>query len=221
MASQRASTSAKSKSKIKGLDPDLIAAMNQDADKPPSESSLEAVRDKIRELRDLEFSNMNYEQQIKDNNEKIYELKHKTIVDMFDELKITNLGVNADGNLPQYDIKLKPHYYARLPDPEKDDEKDLFNKAIEWFKKHKHEDLLKTTFTISFGLREGKGMKAFTALLKKAKVQYSVKFGIPWNTLESWLREQVEGKKPLPPLELIKGEVGRVAKVQNQKKERV
>ena len=56
--------------------------------------------------------------------------------------------------------------------------------------------------------------------MKKEKIEYSNKFGVPWNTLTAFVKEQIEEKKVTPPLELLGATVGRVVQVVKQKKEK-
>jgi hypothetical protein len=52
-------------------------------------------------------------------------------------------------------------------------------------------------------------------------VQYSVKRGVPWNTLTAWFKAEHK-RKPLPAkaMELLGATVGRVAKVVKQKEKK-
>ncbi len=195
---------------------DLLAAMNEDANQPVSEDKLERVRDEIKKLRELEFENAGMSERIKQNSEKIQTLKNKTLVDLFDNVGITNLGIAPDGNLPQYDIVLDDYFHANIPAENQE-------RAYKWMKDTGNEDLIKTSFTIEFGLGEDKDAVKFEKLLDKNSIAYSKKQGVPWNTLTAFVKEQFKvKKKPLTAkvLGMLGATVGRVAKVVKEKKQK-
>lgn len=199
--------------KAKKLDNALADMMADDARAPPSQDKLVAVKQKIADLRDLEFENASLQDRMTENSEKIREIKEKTLVDMFDEIKITNLGIEADGNLPPYDIEIKPYYHANIPEEGAD-------KAFAWLAKNNHGDMIRGTYTVQFGKGEEKNRKAFEKYLDKSGFSYSYKFGVPWNTLTAFVKEQIEVYKREPPLKLLGATVGRVAALKKQKTER-
>jgi hypothetical protein len=190
----------------------VAAMMAEDAAKPPPKDRLEKLRDAVRELREVEFQRKSLEERQAELGTRMYELKTKTIVELFDLAKVTSIGVPAEGNLPAYELEVGWDYKANLSNvPEEE-----LPKSIAWIRKT-DPDLLKTTFTIDFGLKEGKKMKAFEAMLKKQKISYSTKFGVPWNTLTAWLKQQIEVKRASPPLKLLGATVERTAKLVKEK----
>lgn len=71
--------------------------------------------------------------------------------------------------------------------------------------------MIKGTYTIQFGMGMEKQRKAFETLLKKNKIEFSYKFGVPWNTLTAFIKEQIEDYHREPPLKLLGATVGRMA----------
>jgi hypothetical protein len=192
---------------------DITTMMREDAKRPPPKDRLERVRKKIIELRELEVTNLDLAERQKDNNEKIRKIKDKELVDLFDEAGIKSLGVEADGNLPAYEIELKAYYHANIPE-------EGAAKAFAWLKKHGHGDMIKATYTVSFGMGQEKKQKQFEVLLKKGGYEFEYKFGVPWNTLTAFVKEQIEHYKKEPPLKMLGATVGRVASLVKQKKAR-
>jgi hypothetical protein len=180
---------------------------------PASKDRLDRVRRKIIELRDLEIETASLEERQKEQSAKILAIKHKELVDLFDEAKITKLGVEASGNLPAYEIEIKPYYHANIPEDTKD-------KAFAWLQKNGHGDLIKATYTVAFGMGEEKRRKKFEELLVKGKYEFEYKFGVPWNTLTAFVKEQIEHYRKEPPLKLFGATVGRVANLVREKKAR-
>lgn len=191
----------------------LANRMADAAQREPPKDKITKVKETIAKLRDYEFENQSLQERIAANSEKIKEIKEDTLVSMFDEVGITNMGIEADGNLPPYDIEIKPYYHANVPEANQE-------KAFAWLEKNKHGDMIKGTYTVSFGRGEEKQRKSFQSYLEKSGFDYSYKFGVPWNTLTAFVREQIETYKREPPLKLLGATVGRVAALKKQKAEK-
>lgn len=191
----------------------VSAMMRADAatPKPPSKDRLDRARDKIKQLRELELKNAALAEQQADNARTIKAIKEKELVDLFDAAEISRLGIDADGNMPAYDVEIKAYYHANIP-------KENEPKAFAWLTKQGHGDMIKGTYTIAFGMGEEKKRLAFEKILQKGKYQFSYKFGVPWNTLTAFVKEQIEEKKKEPPLKLLGATVGRVASLVKAKK---
>jgi hypothetical protein len=188
----------------------VLALMREDATKPPPADKLDKLRTKVAELRVLEFERDSIAETLADKGKKIFEMKTKTLVDLFDEAKVDNIGIPAEGNYPAYNVELGTIVKANIGTPAEPKVTD-YMKAIAYIKKHEP-DMIKTTYTVSFGLGEEKKRKTFESLLKKNKVDFSSSFGVPWNTLTSWVKGQLEAKKS-PPLKLLGATVERTAQL--------
>ena len=188
----------------------VLALMREDAAKPPPADKLDKLRAKVAELRTLEFERDSIAERLAEKGKAIYEMKTKTLVDLFDEAKVDNVGIPAEGNLPAYNVEIGTTVKANIGSPA-EPKVDDYMKAIDYIKKHEP-DMVKTTYTVSFGLGEEKKRKTFESLLKKNKVDYSSSFGVPWNTLTSWVKGQLEAKKS-PPLKLLGATVERAAQL--------
>lgn len=183
----------------------VTALMAEDAAKPPSADKLDALRAAVRELRDVELQRKALDERQSELGKKVYELKTKTLIDLFDRAKVDTIGVPEEGNLPRYDLEVGWHYHANLSNSSDMEE------AIKWLRA-KEPDLLKTTFEVSFGLKDGKKMIEFEKYIKKMKYEYSSSFGVPWNTLTAWVKGQYASKKTVP-LKLLGATVERTAKL--------
>lgn len=193
------------------MNSDVLALMREDAAKPPPTDRLEKLRKEIAHLRGLELEVASLEDLKTEKNKEIYEIKSRRLVDMFDAAKVDNVGIPEDGNLPAYNMEVGWIYKANIGSPDEPKVSD-YGKAIAYLQKHEP-DILKTTYTVSFGLREDAQRKKFEALLKKGRFDYSSRFGVPSNTLTAWVKEQIEVKKKSPPLKLLGATVERIAKL--------
>jgi hypothetical protein len=188
----------------------VLALMREDAAKPPPEDKLDKLRSKVAELRVLDAERAGIEERLAENGKKIFEMKTKTLVDLFDEAKVDNIGIPAEGNYPAYNVEVGTIIKANIGTPA-EPKVDDFMKSIDYIKKHEP-DMVKTTYTVSFGLGEEKKRKSFESLLKKNKIEFSSSFGVPWNTLTSWVKGQLGAKKS-PPLKLLGATVERTAQL--------
>jgi len=189
--------------------------MRDDATKAPPKDKLDRLRAKIAELRDLQKERDDLAERMAEKGKRVYEIQSKELVDLFDAAKVDNIGIPEDGNLPAYNMEIGWEYSAKLSSLS--DENKL--KALAWIKA-KEPDIVKTSYTINFGLREEAKRKRFEALLKKEKIEYSSSFGVPSNTLTAWLKEQIEVKKKSPPLKLLGATVERLARIIKPKADR-
>jgi hypothetical protein len=190
----------------------LLDEMRDDA--RPSEDKLERARVEVARLRDLELEVAGLEARTSDAKAAIKEIKEKTLVDIFDEVGIDALGLPASGNMPPYEVELCDYYHANIPE-------DHRAEAFEYLRKIRQEDLIKTSFTIEFGLREAKQADRFARSLDKAGIAYSSKSGVPWNTLTAWFKAEHK-RKPMTGKvkDLLGATVGRVVKVVKQKEKK-
>jgi hypothetical protein len=195
-----------------------LALMREAATKPPPADKLDKLKRKIVELRDLETQKASLEERGKQIGGQIYELKTSELVSLFDEAGVDNVGIPEEGNLPAYNVEVGWHYKANIgsaAEPKVDD----YEGAIAYLRKNQP-DLLKTTYSVSFGMNEGKRQKEFEALLKKNKFDYSSNFGVPWAALTAWVKEQVGVHKKSLPLKLLGATVERTAQLIKPKAER-
>jgi hypothetical protein len=187
----------------------LMDEMRVDA--APATDKLERARDMVRQLRDQEAEIAGLEERLKTAKETARQMKEKTLPDFFDEVGVSSLMLEAEGNMPKFEIAIADYYHANIPEEEAP-------AAFSYLKSRGEEDLIKTTFTIAFGLNEAKQTERFARSLEKAGIEYSVKQGVPWNTLTAWFKVEHK-RKPLPAkaMALLGATVGRVAKIVKQK----
>lgn len=187
----------------------LLDDMREDA--APDEDKLVRARNMVRKLRDHEYEAATLESRLVDVKKDIREMREKTMPDFFDEVGVPSLRVAAEGNLPEFEVAIADRYHANIPEENEE-------AAFAHLSRTNHGDLIKTTFTVAFGLGEAKASERFARSLEKAGIEYSAKRGVPWSTLTAWFKAEHK-KKPLPAkVRLLLGAtVGRVAKVIKQK----
>jgi hypothetical protein len=179
-----------------------------------TEDKLDQIRDKVRELREKELEKAQVSETLKTLNIEINDILWSKLPQIMDESGVPTIGIAAEGNKPAYEVVIGDHYKANIPDEKTQD-------AFALLQKMNSGDLIKTTFTIQFGLRDNKATTAFEKLLIKNDVQYSKKQSVPWNTLTAWFKTE-HRRKPLSlkTMELLGATVGRVASVVKQKEKK-
>lgn len=190
----------------------LLNEMQEDA--KPKGDKLDQLKQGVAKLRDLEFESSTLSERLKTIGQDIQHMKNTTLVDLFDAAGVNKVGIEASGNLPSYECEVGDYYHANIPEEKQEP-------AYEHLRKIGQADLIKTTYTIAFGLREAKAAERFQRSLDKAGIQYSVKRGVPWNTLTAWFKVEHK-RKPLPAkaMDLLGATVGRVVKVVKQKEKK-
>lgn len=178
---------------------------------------LQAIRREIERYRDLELEKVHLEDRLREVNESIKKIREQTLVDLMDGAQVRNLGVDASGNKPAFEVEIKPYCHANIG---ADWEPERRAAAFSWITDNKHGDMIKGVFTIQLGRGTSKLQTQLRAALKKMKIDYTYDRTVPWNTLTAFVKEQVEVYHMTPPLDLLGATVGRVAQIKKQKKEK-
>lgn len=189
---------------------DLSSLIAEDA--APSTDKLEIVKTKARELRDLTLESEELMRQQELIAGRINTIQGRELPDLMIETGLNKLGLEAEGNLPAYDVEVKNFYSASIRA-----DAPTAPAAYQWLDKNGHGDLIKHTFTISFGKNEAKAAKQFEKQLETAKVDYSSKLGVHSGTLTAFVKDQIENEDAVLPLDLLGATVGKWAKIQPRK----
>lgn len=206
---------SKEDNRLTRTDDNLGDLMMEDAQRPPSGDKLVRLQETVAQLRDLELQREDINRRSAELGTKIHEIRTKTLVDQFDEVGISRIGIPAAGNLPAYEIELIDHVKANLGNL---DDKE-FSKAIAWLEKKDLGDMIKTSIAVDFGMgkTEETKRKKLVAFLEKNAIPFSSSFGVPWNTLTAYVKGQLREKKPVP-LKLLGATVERTAALVKPKK---
>lgn len=191
----------------------------------PSSDKLDVITRKMRETRDLKL-------QIEEINEKLHHsasrlntLTQRELPDLMNEVSQSILKLPAEGNHPPFVFKLKDFYKANIQN-----EKDTAPLAYQWLEDHGEGDIIKRTISVSLGKDSQEIEDKILASLEKLNVDYETKYGVPWNTLTSWLRERhkqwlnqqqsqvtVADYIEMPPLEIFGAMIGQVVEMKESK----
>jgi len=184
----------------------LAAAVRATAQQPIPEDQLRRVRDMVRRARDLELEVQDLQAKAAEKGKELTKLKTADLPDIFNEVGIPFIGLDAEGNMPAYEARRKSYYHANIPEERKDE-------AFAWLVQEGHEDMIKTQISIALGRGQVKMAKAVRAAMDKLGAEYEEKLGVPWNTLTAFVREQIEKYQVTPPLDLLGATVGQVVEL--------
>ena len=180
---------------------------------PAPADKLDVLRAKVREQRDLLLSIASAEERVKTLRAELYRLESVDLPEMFLEANVDLIGLPAEGNLPAYDAKKAPYYHASISSDWEDDRRDA---AYGWLDANAPE-LIKTTISVFLDRGDRDTAIKVRAGLKKAGIEYEEKLSVPWATLTKFVRETLESKGTLPPLDVLGATVGTVVKLKERK----
>lgn len=190
---------------------------------PPPQDRLDAVKEAVRRARDLELEMASTKEKLKADAAALDKLVHEELPDLFSQAGMISYALEAEGNLPAYEAKAKPYYYANIAANWDEERRQA---AFDWLARPLRDpgddkspdgggapDLVKTQIVIELGRGDQRLAEKIEAGLRKAKVPYVTRLAVPWNTLTAFVREMVEVKKRMPPLDLLGATVGRVVAI--------
>jgi len=192
---------------------DVIAEMIDDAAGRASPDKLDTIRRKMRVLRDIELHIGEFEEKISHLKQRRLEITERELVDLMDGAGVRDMTLEAEGNYKPFVVEVGPYYHANIAAEWPDEKR---SKAFAWIGKH-HPGMLRNTITISCGKGTAAQQKKITELATKLKLSVKNEFGVPWNTLTAFVKEQIEEEGKTPPLDLLGATVGRVAKIKKAK----
>lgn len=195
-----------------GLPAHLAAAIDKRGDVPPPADQLERVRDAARRLRDLYQEKENLSARATEVQAKITAMETAELVDLFNEVKVPAISIEANGNAPAADFEKQPFYSAKIPEG-RDEE------AMGWFEAEGHGDLIKTSFTIAFGMGERKTAVKLQAFLDKAAIEYGSKVGVHAGSLLAFVKKELQAGRKIP-LDLLGAYVGEIVKMKPRKEKK-
>lgn len=194
------------------IDRALLDEMSRDA-RAATPDQLKKIRKLAREMRDIDIDNERLKEQIEKNNARREEIKWHDLLDAMDTAGMRAMTLEAEGNMPAYEVKTGAYYHANIS---VDWETERRAAAFAWIDKHES-GMLRSVFTVELPKNSRAVQKKVQAALRKLRVPFAQEFGVPWNTLTAYVREQIEEHGATPPLELLGATVGRIATIKKVK----
>jgi hypothetical protein len=170
--------------------------------------SLDFVRARVAELRDLELEKTMLEERLAAVNKRINHIAFESLVDVMNEKRVPKLQLDADGNKPPFLAEVLPYYRANIAASWEEERRLRAFEAVEQFG---GSDIIKTTVTFSFP--RGEKAQAIKLINANKRLLPRMSENIPHTTLTAWVRERIEGGKPTPPLDVIGAQAGQYVKI--------
>lgn len=184
---------------------DVLAMAAADAAKeePAPEDKLERIKFFGEKQRKLVKQLADLENQVSLTKEALRRIVEQDLPEAMDEVNMTSFKLD-DGT----EIKVKPFYSASIPEDRKDE-------AFEWMKDNDFDGMIKAEIKVSFGKGEFEIAQSFLQFIRgfnEKAIDPEYKESVHWQTLRAFVKEQIEGGKPLP-LDMFGVFVGRKAEL--------
>ena len=184
---------------------DVLAMAQADAaaDEKIPEDKLERIRHFGEKQRKLMKVIADLENQLSLTKESLRKVMEQDLPEAMDEVNMTSFKLD-DGS----EVKVKPFYAASIPEDRKEE-------AFEWLKEHDFDGMIKAEVKVSFGKGEFEVAQSFLNFIRgfnEKAIDPEYKESVHWQTLRAFVKEQIEGGKPLP-LDMFGVFVGRKAEL--------
>lgn len=188
---------------------DVLAMAQADAQKeePTPEDMLQKIRYFGDKQRLLTKQVAEYENQLALTKEALRRVTEQDLPEAMDAVRMTKF-VMDDGST----VTVKPFYAASIPEERKDE-------AFDWLKERDFDGMIKADVIVKFGKGEFELAQQFLTFIRgwnEKAIEPDYKEHIHWQTLRAFVKEQIEGGKPLP-LDMFGVFVGRKAELKAPK----
>jgi len=207
-----------------GLPREVAERIKSDRGAAPSNDKLDDIRRYAVLMRDYEVEIADLTERLEIKTAALNVLKTKSLPELMEEAGVSSIAVEAEGNNPAFDVKIKPKYIASIPkslDPVKREE------AFAELSARGGGDLIKTVVSFSFPKDSEDDVKAFLEFLAEnfgdevLIPRPSVEMSVNHASYSSWLREEWEGcakaGRPMPDLGKLNAMVIRLAELKFKK----
>jgi hypothetical protein len=171
-----------------------------------------ALRDKIKRYCSLEAERQNLEERLDQIKKAQADMASRQLPDLFAELGVTRMDLEAQGNMPAYEAILKDYYRASIPASWSAEQKDAAFAVLE---KKGLSGLVKNTVTARLHRDSAAEARKIVQLLANRGISADLTREVHWQTLTAALREMWESGRrfTISELDAIGAVVGKVVSV--------
>jgi hypothetical protein len=170
------------------MDQELLDIIANESQEP---TDITVVKQKARELRDLHLQKVDLENQLAELGKRIQTVERDDLPDLFSQVGISRVDVEADGNHPAFVAERKTIYTAKIPE-----EKRL--EALQWFETQGHGDLVKSVIDITLGMHEHTRKLAIMKLLSDHGIEYYTSESVHSSTLRAFVKREIQAGHIVP-----------------------
>jgi hypothetical protein len=181
------------------------------------EERLVRLRAKVARVRDLRVEVAEMAERTREANKELQDLEFRELPDLFQELRLSRLGLDPAGNLPAYDAELKDYFKANIVADWPPEQREA---GFAVLVSHGAADLIKNTIVVELGRGDNDTAGLITKFLQAYSIPYNLVPAVAWNTLTAWLKDQVKKKGvtfTTAELDAIGGRVGKVVEAKPRK----
>lgn len=185
---------------MKTIDEELMEDAAAQPVLPPDK--LDRLRAACAAARDLDLEIQDLENRASEKRKELLDLRYKRLPDLFMNIGISRIDLEASGNMPAYEAKMSDHYHANISTSWPMERQDA---GLDWLEAHGQGDLIKRTIEINLGRNEHKVFEqVMKALGKMPKLvgHIQVRRAVAWNTLTAWLKEKYNNREDLGDTDL-------------------
>lgn len=196
--------------------PPAVAALlrAQHTPTPPSDR-LAQLRDAVRRVHAMEREAEDLEERTKAAKRALTAALQQELPDLFDEIGVRSVGLDAEGNEAAYTAEVVPYFHASIAADWPDDRR---AEAFRVLREAGGEPLIRVQITAELDPGDAEKAALVRAFLVEEQVPHSEKLGVPWAALTAWVRERVRSGEGLAePWETIGATVGRTVKIKEVK----
>lgn len=186
------------------------------ADEVP-EDTLKMIRDQMRIARDQEQRVADLESVLATEKKALSDMKMIALPELFTKAGIDNLGLPAEGNNPSYDFELRSYTHASIGADWDEDRRAEAFKFLEQ-KQVGGADIIKTEIVIYIPREQRAVVKKVMAALKPFKgLDLEQHDSVAWNTLTAFVKEAIEKRGLILPLEKLGATRGMIVNFKERK----
>ena len=170
-----------------------------------SQSDLLArIKSAAQSMRDAKLEIQNIEERLAQAKERYRTLERQELPDLMAEAGMPKMTIAAEGNLPAFEIKVKPFARANIAANWPEEKRQA---AFDWLESNGHGDLIKTCITIDIPKEQHADAVDLLQKLQTMGYRPNAEETVHFMTLSKWLKECI-GKGLIVPLDIVGGEVG-------------
>lgn len=157
------------------------------------------------------------ETSIKEKGEELHNIERKSLPELFSLAGITSLTIEKEGNMPAFTAERAAYYRANIAASWPEEKREA---AFKWLESNGGGDLIKCEISVFIPNKQKKTKQmrnAVLAVVKKLKLEHSISLAVHASTLTAFVRESVEKRKKVPPLELLGADVGDIVRLKPKK----
>lgn len=197
---------------------------------PAADDRLAAIRQAATLMRDYEEEVADLTMRLEAKTAELNLMRTKLLPEMMEEAAVSKLAVEAEGNHPGFEVRIRPKYIASIP---KDMEAEKREDAFAYLTELGGGPMIRTTVSFEFPRDSEDQLASFLAMLEH--VSYTTMGGeeiprprieqtIHHATYSSWLREEWElsakAGRPMPDLSRLNAMVLRLAELKFEKEKK-